>query len=166
MRRKLMTLVPMAITALALSIAALPTAAHAQEHIDVYRDAMRDFAPEISGWIDLTDEAALRIAAKPELGCEQDISDLARRGTGIASDLEGTGQLAPGALADAHGELTASIGRIAHAAGDACGLGGDLARTIDADVDAARSALRKIARFANAPGTPPVELPVPPVTVN
>ena len=129
-----------------------------------YRTDMANFVPVLGDWADEVEQLADRATAKPGEACSDNVASLARRGAGMARDLEGTA--APAALADAHDDLINAFFSIADATANGCGLGTDLADEIFDDLADAKNALRKIGYFAqSAPGIV-IELPVPPVTGN
>lgn len=131
---------------------------------DDYRNDMYEFVPILRDWTAQIEQIADRAVAKPGDACSEEVADLARRGAGMARDLEGT--IPPAALADAHDDLTAAFFSIAGTAANGCSLGGDLASEIEDELADATNALRKIGYFAQtAPGIA-IELPVPPVTGN
>jgi len=166
MRRTMFAVSLTAATAFAVVFGNMSASAQVNEDFEQYRTSMADFAPVLGDWIvELNDEAE-RVAAKPELACGQDLALIATRGTGMYRDLNGTGRLAPAAIADAHASLTDAIQSLSETAANGCALGEDLVQALADDTATARRALLKIARYANAPGQAPIELPVPPVTVN
>lgn len=131
---------------------------------DDYRNDMYEFVPILRDWTAQIGQIADRAVAKPGDACSEEVVDLARRGAGMARDLDG--MMAPNALAEAHDDLTAAFFSIASSAANGCSLGGQLASDIEAELADATDALRKIGYFAQtAPGIP-IELPVPPVTGN
>lgn len=142
----------------AAAIIARTPSAYADTDLKTYRDAMRPFLPVITDWTVEAERFGNVALTKPELLCQPEAAEMARRGLSIAHDLAGT--TAPQALDAAQGNLTAALTEMSGALNAACGEATPLATTLAPSVDKAETALVTLRMFVNRGGKP-ISLPIP-----
>ena len=113
MRRTMMT----ALLTLAALIASATTAS---ADTNEYVDAMNAFEPVVTAWHADFEMVAELVSLKPEMACDAQVADVARRGRSIARDLEGTNRIAPRSLSDIHGSIQGATDWMATVAEQAC----------------------------------------------
>ncbi len=150
------TMLALALTA--VTFAAQTQSAHADTALKTYRDAMRPFLPVITDWTVEAERFGEVALTKPELVCQPEAAEMARRGLSIAHDLAGTA--APEALDGAQTELTTAVTEMSAAVAAACSQATPLATTLAPSVDRAERALVVLRMFVNRGGAP-ISLPIP-----
>ncbi len=114
MRRTMMTAL---LTALALYATATTAFADTAEYVE----AMNTFEPIVNAWHADFEQVAELVSIKPEMACDAQVADVAKRGRSIARDLEGTNEIAPRSLSDIHGSIQGATDWMATVAEQACG---------------------------------------------
>ena len=154
MRRMMMTAL---LTLSALAATATTASADTRDYVD----AMNAFEPVVTAWHADFAETAEMVSLKPELACDAQVADLARRGRSIARDLEGTREIAPRSLSDIHGSIQGATDWMSTVAEQACGGEYDLALDTEPEVEVAQSALTHLRTWLAHNGSIKHTLPIP-----
>ena len=112
--------------------------ANANPHEYQYAPAMSGLLLDVANWSADTSEFVEAVAAKPELACGAEMSDLGMRGASIAADIAGV--TAPDGLQMVHAQLQAGISNVATASSELCsdpGMAAEMLETIEGQVSPA-----------------------------